>query len=171
MATNSTIESNLHIAGRLTAQSATLPDSTVTDAMVASDAAISASKIVHRFPLRHSQNGGAVVADATEAIHVARAAGTIKAIEAVIDDTVPVGDSTVTVDLEKGNAASAYASVLSAVLTINSSTVLRTPTTGTITSTSVADGDSLRVVVDATVGTGTLPTGLVVTIFLEESPA
>lgn len=171
MPTNTRVESNMHVVGRITAEAMTLPDSTVTDAMVASNAAIAASKVVHRFPIRHSQNEGAVVADEVMPIHIARAAGTVKAIEVVVTNAVPVGDSTVTVDLKKGNAASAYASVLSSVITLDNATVLRTAVAGTINTSAYAAGDSFLLDINATVGTGTLPTGIVVTVFFEESPS
>lgn len=171
MPDNNDIAGNLRVGGRLTCQYVTLPNDAIVDAWVASDAAIAASKVVHNFAIRHSQNEAAVVADETVGVHVARAAGVLKSVEVVITKTAISGDSTVTVDVKAGNAGTGYATVLSAVATVDNSTALRTPVTPTITTEDYADGDSFIVVIDATVGTGTLPTGLVVTLFFEEPQA
>ena len=170
MANNTRLESNLHVVGRITAETMTIPASTIVDAGVSSDAAIAASKLIHRFPVTYAQNESAVVSDAVQGIHVAAGAGTITAIEVVCTSSAPVGDSTVTVDLLRSTAGGAYATVLSSVVTVDNSTTVRTIEPGTINTSDYIDGDSFTLDVNATVGTGTLPTGLLVTVFFEESP-
>ena len=111
------------------------------------------------------------VHDATVELHTAYATGTILAIE-VMNRTAPTGGNKAhTVDLKKGNASTAFASVLSAVITMNSSSVDKTVYAGTLSTTAVADGDTLQLVVATSGTTGTQGSGLCVTVWLRENPA
>jgi len=158
-----------HFAGAVTfGSSVSLAAGSVADAQVSASAAIAATKIVHQFPLTHQQATGSAVADQTVQLHMANGAGTLVALKASVD-TAAVGDSTVTVDLQKSTAGGAFATVLTAVVTVNSSTVVRTVSSGTFASTSYVAGDIFRLVIDATAGTGTLPQGLCVTAFVREA--
>lgn len=167
----SRLDSNLHVAGNLSAETMDIPSGSIINADVAATAAIGAEKLVHRFPVRYSQNQSAVVADAIEGIHIAAAAGTIASIEVACTSSAPVGDSTVTVDLEKSTGGGAFASVLSSAITLDNANTVRVLEAGTVSSPAYADGDILRINVNATVGTGTLPTGLVATVTLQENPS
>lgn len=91
------------------------------------------------------------------------------AIEVAIE-TAAIGDSTVTVDLQKGNTSSAFATVLSSPISIDESTAVRTPTSSLPNTASIADGDILKLVVDAAAGTGTLPQGIIITVVINEDP-
>lgn len=77
-----------------------------------------------------------------------------------------VGDSTVTIDLKKNGS-----SILSAVITLDSGNTNRLLETATLSSTALVAGDWLEIVITATVGTGTLPTGVFVRLLLDEDPA
>ncbi len=155
----------------LAATTLTLPNACVGNNQVNSGANIDADKLVHRVPLRYSQADGSAIADGEAMVHIFRGTtGTIVAVEVAIE-TAAAGDSTVDIDVELGNAASAFSSVLSSAIQITSSTVVRTPTAGTLSVTDATDGDILKITVDATVGTGTLPQGLVVTLVIDETPA
>jgi hypothetical protein len=147
------------------------PSGSITNANIATAAGIAASKVVHRFPLNYAQADGASVADATVTLYVAAAAGEVKSVEVGLGGAAAAGDSTVDVDILKSTGGGAFASMLSAAITVDSSTVIRTAEVGVVSSGSYADGDILRVDVDATVGTGTLPQGIVVTVICEENPA
>jgi hypothetical protein len=162
MATTS-LPSDLNVQGRLTVQSIVLPAATVTNASVATDAAIAASKLGHRVFRGHAQNGTA--ASVTVPIHVATAAGTIVSLKAGVIGAA-VGAATVTVNLLKGNAT-----VLGGVTTIDSSTAARTAIDGTITTPAYVAGAFFELVITATAGGGTLPTGLIVEVAFDESPA
>lgn len=167
----SRLDSNFHVAGNLSAETMNIPSGTIVNSDVSATAAIGAEKLVHRFPIRYSQNESAVVADAIEGIHIAAAAGTIASIEAVCTSSAPVGAATVDIDLEKSTGGGAFASVLSAAITLDSGNTVRVLEAGTVSSPSYADGDVLRINVDATAGGGTLPTGLVVVVTLQENPS
>jgi len=142
--------------------SSSLPAGSVTAANIAAGANMETSKLVHRHVLNFQQAEGASMADATVPIFIARATTlTIVAIEIAVTGAAAVGDSTVTVDLKLGNAGGAFTTALSGVITIDNATALRTPVAGTLITTSGADGNILQLVIDATVGTGTLPQGLI----------
>jgi hypothetical protein len=118
---------------------------------------IAATKLDHQYTPPFSQVHGVAAADERRVVHVARAAGEVTAFWAGITQAA-VGDSTVTVDLKKNGT-----SVLTSVITITSAKVAYEETNGAVVTTGAeeyAAGDVFEVVVDATVGTGTLPQGL-----------
>lgn len=163
---NTTLRGATQIVGTLN-----VPAGSITADDIATGADIPTSKTVHRHVLQYSQAGGASVADATVPIHIARGTtGTLIAVEVAIL-TAAIGDSTVTVDLQKSTGGGAFASMLTAVVEIDSSTVVRTAGAATLDSTSFTDGDILELIINATAGTGTLPQGLIVTVTLDETPA
>lgn len=149
----------------------TLPDGTITNAMVNSGASIAAAKAVHRSPIVYYQAEGSDVASATASIYHARTAGEIVAVE-VCPITAPTGgDKQFTVDVKNGDASTAFASVLSAVVTVDNTSVDKTPQTGTVSSATIADGDILQVVVTASGSTGSQGQGVTVVIWVNENPS
>lgn len=158
---------DLNIRGRVTAQSITLPSSSVGNSQIAAGAGVAASKLEGEFKYNHSQTGN--VANATEYFNAVRGTtGEIVAIEMALTETIPSGDKTVTIDLQKSTGAGAFATVLSGTVVLNSSSVLRTLVAGTISSGDLADGDILKLTVTIGGSTGTDPQGLVVTVILRE---
>jgi hypothetical protein len=138
---------------------------------VAAAAGIAASKLVHHFPVSLSQAAGSVVASETRVVHIAKAAGTI-AYVAVVTDTAPTGgDKAFTVDVKKSTGGGAFASVLSAVVTVNSSSTSKTPQAGTVSVAAYAAGDVLEIVIAASGSTGTQGYGPCVTVYLQEAVA
>ena len=90
--------------------------------------------------------------------------------------TAPTGgDLAYTVDVKKSTGAAAFATILSSVVTVNSSSVARTAQYATLTATAadllLARGDLLQIVVAVTGSTGTQGIGYVVTIRYRENPA
>ncbi|MBE3037689.1 MAG: hypothetical protein IMZ62_02585 [Chloroflexi bacterium] len=143
----------------------------VRDAQVASDAAIGAAKIVHQHKLRLSQKLATVVATETHMVHMCRFTGTVIALE-VVCEVAPTGNATVVVDFKKSTALGAPASVLSAAITLNSSSVARTiqnASLGEAAAIVLIDNDILYIEVTATVGSGALPTGLCVVATINEN--
>lgn len=137
------------------------------NASLASDADVISSKVRHRIRLPLTQTGNAVAT--TEYKFYALRAGVISSIRAMLNETIPSGDRTAVVDLQLGNASSAFATCLSATITLNSSSALRTAQSGTITTTSYSAGDILKIVVTLGGSTGTNPQGLFVSIELEDA--
>lgn len=158
------IEGNVHIDGQLSCKTLNIPSGTVNDDDVAADAAIAASKLGHQFQLTYGQPNTAATTE-TRVVHVVHgAAGEIRAFEAG-SIAVAVGDSTVTLDLQKNGTT-----VLTGVITLDSGNTARVTEAGTIdpAQDTLADGDVLEIVITATVGTGTLPTGLFASVKLRE---
>ena len=154
----------------------TLTAGTVTNAMVNSAAAIAATKLINRLVYTHAQKTGTVVAAATEEIAIARA-GTANTTSTILSfevtcSTVPTGgDLAFTVDLHRSTAEGAFATVLSAPLTFDSSKVARRVYTATLSATTFIDGDIFRVVVTTSGSTGTQGNGLLCELRLDEQPS
>ena len=91
--------------------------------------------------------------------------GTVVAFE-VGSVTACTGDSTITVDLHKNGA-----SILTGVITLDSANTAYIVEAGTLSSATLADGDVLEVVVNATVGTGTLGNGVFASCIIREDAA
>lgn len=144
-----------------------ISDGTVTDAKVAASAGISTSKMNHRHRVNHAQASGSSATAQTVNKYIATAAGTVADINAMID-TAATSTGTVTVDLKKSTGGGAFASVLSSVITINSSTTVRTAVAGAITSAAYIAGDIFQFVITAT--GSTLPQGLTVSATFDEAP-
>jgi hypothetical protein len=142
---------------RVTASAnSSLPDSIVRNNTVSSQAGdeISALKLQHAHRALWQQPNTAST-DETRVIHVVHGAtATIQAFKAG-SIAAAVGDSTVTVDLKKNGTT-----CLSAPITLDSANSARVVEAGTLSVTSAIAGDVLEVVIDATEGTGTLPTGV-----------
>lgn len=90
--------------------------------------------------------------------------------------TAPTGgDRAFTVDVKKSTGAGAFATILSSVVTVNSSSVSRTAQYATLSATAadllLARGDMLQVVVAISGSSGTQGIGYVVTIRIRENPA
>lgn len=130
---------------------------------------LSADKAVHEHKFHYAQAPGVNIAAATQLAAILRAAGTIEAIEVAITGAAS-GDRTATVDLQKSTGGGAFATVLSSVVTINSSTVVRTPAAGVVSSNTLADGDILELIVATGGSSGTQPQGLIVTVTWRENP-
>lgn len=142
-----------------------LPSGTVTNANIATAAGIVASKLVSRRSIGYGQPNSAAT---TETRVVFACYGTTATVLQFAAGSIAkaVGDSTVTIDLKKNGS-----SILSAVITLDSGNTNRLLETATLSSTALVAGDWLEIVITATVGTGTLPTGVFVRLLLDEDPA
>lgn len=170
MSTPSVMRSDFYVDGNLQSKTQTYPAGSITNAAVAAAADIDYTKLEHEHRLTYAQANSAA-ADATQVIYACRGAtGSILNFE-VGSIAAAVGDSTCTVDLQKSTGGGAFATVLSAVVTLDSGSTAITPEAATVNSASLVDGDVLRVVVDATIGTGTLPTGVYASLSVSEAAA
>jgi hypothetical protein len=150
----SRFEGDVFVAGTLSAVSLILPDDSVDDDAVEALAGIAYSKLEHEHRAGHGQANTAA-ADETRAIAVIRGTtGTMLSFKAG-SIAKAVGDATCTVDLKKNGTT-----MLSAPITLDSSNTNRVSEAGTLSVTTLAAGDLLEVVIDGTIGTGTLPTGV-----------
>lgn len=142
-----------------------LPAATISNTHIATAAAIAGSKTISRRVAKWSQPNSAATTE-TRTIHVVYGATATALQFAAGSIAKAVGDSTVTVDLKKNGT-----SILSGVITLDSANTNRVLETGTISSTALVAGDWLEIVITATVGTGTLPTGVFARLLLDEDPA
>lgn len=163
MAAPTTFPGDVHISGSLTVGSFTPSSGSVTNASIAAAAAIQATKLEHQYERTYAQAGNAT--DESRILHNAYGAGDIIAVR-VSCLSVPIGDSTCTVDVKLNGTT-----ILSGVITLNSSSVLYTQQAGTLVTTTYTAGQVFSTTIDATAGTGTLPTGVSVTLVLREDAA
>ena len=124
---------------------------------------------------KHVQKCATDVVSASEPIHVGYGDGTIVAFW-VTPDTVPTTvsascDLQYTVDLQRSTALGAFASILSAVITIDDGDVDKTRYAATLSATTYVTTDIFRVVVTVSGSTGNQGQGLVAEVVLYEEPA
>jgi len=172
MAEPSRIVGDQHFTGNCSfLGTAALPAGTVTNAMTNASAAIAATKVVHQFPLHHTQNDGSDVTTQVEVVHIAYAAGTVVAVEAVCDQA-PDTDETITIDVLKSTGGGAFATLLTGAIVLDSGNSARVLEAGTLVATpTYADGDLIEISVTDGGGTGNQGQGLCVTVWCRESPA
>lgn len=167
----SVVDSDLIVRGTLAATNFNPPASSITNAAIVAAAGIEATKVVHRFPIHIELFGPAVTVTAlTKLAHIASASGTIAAIEAIVITPATGADRTVTIDLQKGNQSTAFATVLSSTVGFTNSTAAREVKTGTISTSAYADGDTLELIVTVAGAAGNQALGLLVTVWLQENP-
>ena len=165
------IPADCYIDGTLVPKSLTIPGGTIEDADVKAGAAISDTKIVHKFTPEHRQASGTDVVTAEAVVHVVRSVngGTLREV-VIVTDAIPAGgDKQYTVDVHVGNASTAFATVFSGVITVNSSSAARTVYPATLTSNALAQNDLVKVIVTASGSTGTQGQGLIVQARIAEN--
>ena len=163
------INGDLAVQGNLSCGTFSAPASCIMDAAVATPAGgaagVGSSKLNHRQHARYSQGNVTIVTETRPIWITYGTAGTLKALRAGLIG-VNIGGATVAIDLYKNGA-----SVLTAPITLNSGTAARTPAAATISNTATAAGDWFDAVITATVGGGTLGTGLYVELVVDENPS
>lgn len=161
---DSTQSGNLRVYGTLIPDVLTIPAGTVRNADVSASAAIAATKLVNRHTAVWAQPNTAATTE-TRAIHLAQLAGTVNSVKAG-SIAAAIGNSTVTVDVKKNGTT-----ILTGVITLDNANSARVAEAGTISggTVAVAAGDVLEVVLTATIGSGTLPTGVFVAVEIDEA--
>ena len=150
------------------------PQSSIKNAHISGDTSdrIAAAKVVHQYTLDEELAEQATTVTAVERlIHIVRGAtATLEAVEAIVV-TAPTGDYTVTVDLQKSTGGGAFATVLSATMQFSSSSTALTPVVASLSSTSLVDGDVLKLVVTVSGTTGAQAKGLLASVTITEQPS
>uniref|UniRef100_A0A6H1ZW96 Uncharacterized protein n=1 Tax=viral metagenome TaxID=1070528 RepID=A0A6H1ZW96_9ZZZZ len=135
---------------------ASLPAGFVTNAMVQASAGIEAEKLESYQVSVHAQAGTCVTETKVLAI-IRGATGLSLGVEAT-NAVACSGSSTVTCDVKKNGA-----SILSAAITLNSSSSTTVPVEGTVGTTALVDGDIITSVITANQsGTDALASGVAV---------
>lgn len=161
---------DVRVKGSIRAGSMDVPAATIDDADVKAGANVAASKLEHQHVLTHKQAAGAAVVSVTENLYVVRGiTGLLVGVDAMVD-TAPTGaDRTITIDVQKGNQATAFATLLSSTIVINNTHVARQViAAGLVASPTLADGDTIRVVVTVAGAAGAQGQGLNVSISVRE---
>lgn len=159
----SRFEGDVHVAGAFSCKTFAPPAGSVTSASIKTDAGVESTKLQHRFQPTCAQPNTAA-ADETRVAHVVYGAtGSIVAFSAG-SIAKAVGDATCTVDLKVNGT-----SVLSAPITLDNANTNRVAEAGTVTTPALVAGDVVEVVIDGTIGTGTLPTGVFACVTLTEA--
>jgi len=156
------LNEDIHVAGRLSCSSFLPPDGSISDAALIGG--ITATKVVSRLREKYAQESATTGASESRVIHVAHADGTIVAFKAG-NVVACAGASTITFDLKKNGS-----SVLTAVITINSSKAAREVVEAVLSSTSYVAGDVFEVAIVATVGGGTIGKGAFCEFIADENP-
>jgi hypothetical protein len=158
----STLNGNTHIDGTLTCKAFTPPANCITKTSIPVGAGIEYTKTEHLHRAVYSQPNTAATSETKAIAHVVGATGTL--LNFLAGSIAPCsGAATITIDLKKNGS-----SVLSAVITLDNANTARVAEAGTITTTGVAAGDLLEIVITATAGGGTLGTGLYVVLNWKE---
>lgn len=170
MAEDGLLPGNWRVTGTLRPAAIDIPANSVDDVDIKSGANVAATKLEHQYDLKYTQDAGAAVVSATRNLHIVRGAtGSVISVEAMVD-TAPTGaDRTITIDVQKGNQSTAFATLLAATLVINNTTAAReVKTASLVASPTLADGDTVRVVVTVAGAAGAQGQGLNVTIMVRE---
>jgi hypothetical protein len=133
----------------------------VGNSHVAAGAGLAASKLEHQHRKTYVQDGTAVAATIPLAVIQGPTARVISIKAGTIG--LNAGNATITIDLKKNGV-----SILTAVITLDSSKTARTLYAGTLTSTAGVAGNWLEAVIAVAAGTGTLGTGLCVQLDWDE---
>jgi len=166
MAETSRITGNIEYTGNVQyLGQVTMPTGAVGDDEIEAAAGIAASKVDHRFHVMHKQPNTTATTE-TVGLYLAKAAGTVIGFRAG-SIGIAVGAATVTFDLKKNNVT-----VLTGVLTLNSSNTVRVAVAGTLVATpTYVANDFFELVITATAGGGTLQTGIFAEAWFEEDAA
>jgi len=148
-----------------------IPSGSITEAALKSTFRLPAAKGIHHFGKEHRQLGGADVAAKTDLIHIASYAGSVVAFKVVTITAPTGGDKAFTVDLKKSTGGGAVATILSAVVTVNSTSTSLVVQSGTISSADYVAGDIFEVVVAVSGSTGSQGQGVIAEAFFDEYAA
>ena len=144
--------------------SVNLPSACVGNAQIKTAAGIDAEKLEHQHRKCYAQESDTTAAAESRVVHVVK--GTVGVLQAFRAGCVVanVGDSTITVDLLKNGVT-----LLTAPISLSSADSAYDVVAGTLASAGVVVGDVLEVAIVATVGEGTLGTGVFASLDLHEN--
>lgn len=159
------IPGNVQVSGTASLGGLSAPAGCITNSNIATPASgadgIFTTKLDHRQHIRYNQPEGTAVATETRQVFITfGAAGTIKAVNAIMK-TANSGGATVTVDVKKNGTT-----VLGSTINVTGTSV----NTGTLSVTTTAAGDVFEFLVTATAGGGTLGDGIYIEMIVDETP-
>ncbi len=142
----------------------------VTNAMIASAAGINATKLEHQHSVNVELYGPAVtIAALTKLVFACRGAtATVISVKASIYVAADDVSRTVHVDIQKSTGGGAFATIMTATVSITNGTAIFTPVAGTINSGALVAGDVLQCVVTVAGGSGNQAKGLMLEMHVRE---
>ena len=160
------IEGAMTFAGRITFKDVDLPAAAITNANVAGNAGISASKLEHQHQPNYSQESGTTAAAEDRVIHTVHGATGIVTAFAAGCVVANIGAAVVTVDLHKNGAT-----MLTAAIDVDNGDAAYAVVAGTVdpAEEDVVVDDVIEVVVTVAAGGGTLGKGVFAKTVIEEA--
>lgn len=159
-----TINDNLFVNGPLSCLQFSPPAGCITDAAVSSASPLQTSKTQHRTHAKWGQPNTTATTE-TRTVYVNNGTtGTLIGFRAG-SIVACLSTASITVDLKKNGT-----SMLTGVITLNSSSVARVAQAAALASSALVAGDWLEVVITATAGGGTLGTGFFCEAIIDETP-
>jgi len=144
-----------------------ITDGTLSNSALSSNANISETKLQHRYNIPYYQTTATTVAAQTAPIYRAYRGGNILSVT-VTPHTIPTS-GTYTVDVQKAANGGSYATILTAVVTVNPSpSANNTDQPGPLATTTYSAGDKFRVVV--AISSPANSAGVTVMLALSEDP-
>jgi len=170
----STIDGNVLVKGSLSVQgNLYAPAESINNDHISSNAnkRIAATKVVHQFPVARQLFGPATTITAiTETLYTALGAAEVVAVNAVIETAATGADRTVSIDIQRSSGGS-FTTILSAPISLDDSSDVRTAIGAAITDADLAAGDTLQAVVTVAGSDAAQALGLLITVHLREEPA
>jgi hypothetical protein len=159
------ITEDLYYAGAVKFKDITVNAGAITDTSIKTNAGIAASKLQHEHRIHYSQPNTTATSEAKAVYRCRGATGTILNIEAGSIGAC-AGSATITVDVKKNGTT-----VLASAIVLDSGNVAYTAESGSVSVEDMVAGDVLTVHATAAAGSGTLGTGLYVSISVNEDAA
>lgn len=149
-----------------------LPAASVVNENVAAGADLDASKLRHRHAAEYIQKAGSDVVSETKALHLTHGGGDLLLFRVRVETAPTGGDKAFTVDMQKAVEGSvSWTTVLSAVVTVDSTDANGTTDEGTISAVPYNATDAFRIVVTASGSTGAQGQGLHALALFDERAA
>lgn len=165
----SVVQGDYFFNGNLRAVSMTAPNNSVGNAQVLAGANLAADKLEHRYQWELAQPNTTATTETRVVGRCYGATGSVRGFHAG-SIVANLTTATVTVDLQKSTGGGAFASILTAAITLNNATTARTAVAGTLASTTLVQGDLLQIVITATAAGGTLATGVFAFVTVDSLP-
>jgi hypothetical protein len=158
-----TIPTDLFVAGNIAGKSMTIPAGAVNDAAVQASAGIQATKLQHQYQPAYAQASATAATSESRVIYAVQGATATVVGFAAGAVTPAVGADTCSVDLKKNGT-----SILSAPVSLTNAQTARQLVTGALSSNSAVAGDVFEVAVTPNHSSGTLPAGVFARLTIHE---
>lgn len=158
------------ICNNLSCSSIKLPSGAVSNAAIQANAAIDASKVISNISKHYQQNTNAGVAADNQFCHIVNGTTcTLAYVKAMVDTAATGADRTVNIDLQRSTAGGAFATVLTSTILFNNASTARTAISGTITTSTLSQGDILKWVVTVAGAAGNQAIGVLAEAYFQEA--